>query len=239
VEKSITSLHQRRIFDFLLTLEDIKMSKTKANEIETTEATEAVVEKAIVPDNIVLMESGEMLNFGKVGRVISSYEGTVITFKTVTGKTLDLDVTTLPQSILEEAAVYGIREKIKSTLPTTAPADLATKIEKEIAQLKEGKFVTRRSDSETGLDNFLIALALVNATGTVQAEEGKTFAVPSAFLIFPELKPEWKNINDPKIISEVLVFWEGLDKKIKSAQRRNNAFISTQAALIESGAFVV
>ena len=77
------------------------------------------------------------------------------------------------------------------------------------------------------------AFALVNATGKVNTGNG-TFDVPAIGLSVTELKPNWVNVGDVAVVSEVLDYWAKLSKEDKSKQRKNT-FVNTQASLITAG----
>jgi len=193
--------------------------------------------------NIVTLENGKVRDFGKSGKVFASYdvESKTITFEVVTGEVISFDINGIPTNVLEEAAIYGIREKIKSTLSpikafvTSAEAaegklNVAGKIAQEIESLKEGKFVTRTSEGGTvGLDSFMKAFALVNATGKVNG----MFDVPAAYISVPSLRPEWSDYESLAVARDVQEYWDALPKDEKAKQRRNT-FVQTQKELLEA-----
>jgi hypothetical protein len=197
----------------------------------------AVVKNEVAVSNVVEMQDGSKIDFGPKGKAISSYdvEAKTVTFKVVTGEVITFGIDTIPSEVLAEAVLYGLREKIKTTLSPIKPEDTAAKIQKEIASLLEGKFVTR--SVETGsveLDDFMKAFALIGATGVVNTGNG-TFQVPPSHVVLEELRPHWENVSDAAVINEVTAYWNSLDKKVKS-KFRQNTFIKTQESIIESGA---
>jgi hypothetical protein len=211
--------------------------ETMNSEVEGVEpnSVESTKEKV---SNIVELSNGERVNFGKNGKIVATYDvdSKVVTFKLVTGEILTLDISEIPENVLAEAAIYGVREKIKATLAPTPAAELSSKISKEFEALKEGKFVTRSSDTGTvELDDFMKAFALVNATGVVNTGNGVFTVSPNtdkvSFIIAQPLKSHWVNVEDTAVISEVLAFWDALSTKEKTAQRKNT-FIKTQASLL-------
>ena len=200
--------------------------KEESNE-EVTETTSRIVQ----------LETGELVNFGKSGKVIASYDvdTDTITFKTVPGKVISFKISDLPENVLKEATIYGLREKIKATLAPITANDIPDKIYKEIEALQAGLFVTRSSDSTTTveLDDFMKAFALINATGQVNTGTA-LFTIKEQFISVPELRPHWVNLNDVNVINEVLTYWDSLSRQEKAAQKRNT-FVKTQASIIATG----
>lgn len=205
-----------------------------------------------IRNNVVLMSNGEIVDFGTTGTVVSSYdiEAGIITFKVATGEVLvfqaqDLEYLSTHQ---REVLLYGLREKVKSTLApiklTVTEAERASgkinkaeKIALEFKAFSEGKFVTRSSDNSTiELSDFLKAFAYVCATGQVlPSQESLPKPVLDQLLdTITELRPHWVNVKDIGVITEVTVYWNGLDRKVKSAFKRN-PFISTIQAYIQAG----
>jgi len=222
----------------------------------------AVVEKEVVApvSNIVELQNGEKVNFGRSGKALASYDvpSRTLTFKVVTGEVISYTLTEEEQAGLTdnqiEHILYARQEKIKSTLaPVKAvlteaevaegKLNVAAKIKKEILDLSEGKFVTRAASAGSiELDAWLKAFALVNATGKVIIDAaGSTFDVPmvkwehTSTLAFDGLKPEWADLSNVHVVAEVLEAWKALSRDAKAEQKRNNTFISTQASLIEQG----
>jgi len=210
------------------------------------------------PVNIVKLENGEKINFGKSGKVIASYDvpTRTLTFKVVTGEVISYTLTELEQAGLSENQIehilYARQEKIKSTLsPIKAvlteeeakegKLNVADKIRKELADLASGVFITRTAGgANVALDSWLKAFALINATGKVIIDAmGNTFDVPlvhwehTSTLAFGELKPEWVDLNNVNVIADILQSWKSLSREAKAEQKRSNTFISTQASLID------
>lgn len=209
---------------------------TEQNEAEMVEAVEAV-EVNESTSNLVTLQTGEVVDFGKNGKIISSYdvETGEVTFKCATGEVLTINANELPEAVKAEAVIYGVAAKIKATLSPISVDKVAEKIQKEIAALQAGSFVTRGTSATLELDNFMKAFAFVNATGVVKTNnEGGSFDVPAVGLAVAEFKPHWVDVKDAAVIAEVLAFWDTLDRKEKAAQKRNT-FVTTQAGLIEAG----
>ena len=196
--------------------------------------------------NIVTMEDGSSVEFGKNGKVITSYdvESGVIEYKVVSGEILRISLDDIPVETNREAMLAGYAGKIKSTLapfkPTITPAEaeegkitLAQKIQKEIDALKAGKFVTRTTDSGVELDTFLQAWAYVNATGKILTPSG-AFDIPANAILIKEDVSHWANVNDPKVISEVTETWKNLSKEAKSSEKKNT-FVRSQERFLEDG----
>ena len=218
-----------------------------SNNVENIESVENV--ETVETVNIVELENGEKLDFGKNGTVFSSYDVDAgdITFKVATGEVITFNVSDVPENVLKEATIYGLREKIKSTLApiklnTTEEETLAGKLNKaekivqEITSLKAGEFVTRSAvGGSATLDSFMKAFALVNAIGAIKTDNnGGMVPVPAKGRLFAELKPEWANVNDSAVIASVLSTWDALDRKVKAAQKRNT-FLTFQAEYFEAG----
>lgn len=198
------------------------------------EATETPVKEVV--SNIITMENGENIDFGKSGKVKASYDvaTSTVTFKTVVGSIIDYVVDGLDNfsDFQKEVYLYGVMEKIKSTLAPTKVEDLVAKINKQIEEVKSGVFTTRTMDSSVELDSFLQAFAMVNATGQVNTSTATFDVFPSALKV-PELRPHWINVKDPAVIKEVLEFWNSLSRTEKASER-HNTFITTQKAFIEA-----
>lgn len=216
------------------------------NEVEV-EAVENVVKKST--SNIVELQNGETIDF-RGNTVLASYDvpSKIVTFKVVTGEVLTLNVNNVPEAVKEEAAIYGLREKIKATLAPIkvvisedeakeGKLNKAGKIALEIKNLLEGNFVTRAQETgQVGLDSFMKAFATINAIGAIKIDNnGNVVPVPTQARLLPELKPTWANVTDPTVMQEVLSYWDSLDKDTKSAQKRNTS-IKFQAELFDSGA---
>ena len=236
-----------------------KIETTVENEVEAevvAETAETTVEKV---SNIVELQNGEKVEFGKSGKVIASYDvpSRTLTFKVVTGEVITYTLTDEEQANLTENQIehilYARQEKIKSTLAPVKPVlteeeikagrlNVAQKIVKELADLAEGKFVTRPAGTNSvELTPFLKALALVCAYGTVLGPENKpveVFNFKAEDVPTKVLKPEWKDVADVKVISEVLDFWKSLDKGVKSTEKRN-PWIKAQENLILNGTVTV
>ena len=188
--------------------------------------------------NFVTMENGETIDFGEKGKCFLGYDvaaGTV-TAKTVTGAVINVVVADLPENIKQELLFWGLTRKLSSSILSTEAADVTAKINLEVDKLQKGKFSSRgMGGGSAELDDFQIAWALVNATGVVNTG-ATTFAVPELFITVEGLRPEWVDINNPKVIEDVLAVWDALPAKEKTAQRKNNNFCRMQSQFIESGA---
>ena len=199
---------------------------------------EVAVEKTEKVSNIVRLENGEMMDFGKSGKSVASYdvETKTLTFKVVTGevltRTLSDEETANLTPLQIEKLLYAEQEKIKSTLApikavlseeevSLGKLNVADKIRHEFKQLEEGLFNTRSADTNVvSLDSFMKAFAYFCATGKVPVN-GTDVPVPEAMWPFKAINPEWKDVEDIKVINEIHTFWNSLDRTIKSQQRRN------------------
>ena len=226
-----------------------------------------VVKKEKV-SNIVAFADGN-IDFGANGKSVSYYDvpSRTLTFKVVTGETIPYTLTEAEQAGLSDNVIehilYARQEKIKSTLapvpPTRTPEELAEgkltvamKIEKELAALAAGEFVTRGNPvGSVALDSWLQAWAIVNAygcvflVGKVEAANTNRYDVSivdwehSSSLIFKEPKPEWTNIHDVAVISDVRSAWRALSREAKAEQKRSNTFVNTQQTQIDLGIVTV
>lgn len=191
--------------------------------------------------NLVNMENGETIDFGEKGKCFLGYDvaaGTV-TAKTVTGNIVNIIVADLPENIKQELLFWGLTRKLSSSILSTDAAEVTDKINLEVDKLFKGKFSSRgMGGGSAELDDFQVAWALVNATGVVNAGTS-TFDVPMMFISVEELRPEWVDVNNAKVIEDVLAVWDALPAKEKTAQRKNNNFVRMQQQFIESGAVEV
>lgn len=186
--------------------------------------------------NMVTMANGEVLNFRENGKCFSGYdkETGTLTFKIVTGEVIDVNVADIPQDVKDEALLWGLVRYVTSKIPNVDADKVAEKVTKEVDSLKAGKFATRgASAGGQELDDFMVAFALVNATGEVNTGNS-TFAVKQSFISVDELQPHWVNVNDPSVVAEVLAYWDSLSTKDKTNQKKN-PFIKTQVELISTG----
>lgn len=194
-------------------------------------------EKAKVVNNVT-MENGEVIDFGEKGKCFISYDldTSTVTAKVVTGQIISLNVAELPDSIKEEMLLWGAGRKLATSILSVDGADVADRISVECTKLQNGKFTSRgMGGGSVELDDFQVAWALVNATGVVNS--GITsFPIPEMFLSFDTLKPEWVDINNPKVIEDILHTWDAMPAKEKTAQRKSNDYVRMQARFIESGA---
>ena len=191
-----------------------------------------------VGQNLVTLENGEIVNFGKSSKMFASYdlEKSSVTFKLVTPQVVDFIVQgmeNLPE-LFKKIVLFGIAEKVKTftNLPSEA---LFNRVTKELADLTAGNFnaKSRRISSTVELNAFLKAFAMVNGSGTVSCAGVTPMAVPVSFLLVTD-KPHWANVDDITTIDEVTSFWKELSAKEKTAQRRNT-FVTTQETYINLG----
>ncbi len=192
--------------------------------------------------NVVVMENGETLNFGKQGKCFSSFDldTLTVTWKLVTGQVKTLSVTDLDEKVQKMAMLSGILKKVTALVPAVEDVtELDAKIQKELYKLLTGTFTVRGSGQGAAeLDEFLTAFAIINAKGEIATETG-VFAVPQAFIAVDDLRPEWVNVQDPKVIDEVLDFWGSLSAKDKTHQKRNNPYITILKNMLEEGSYAI
>jgi hypothetical protein len=130
----------------------------------------------------------------------------------------------------KEVYFYGLREKVKATLPPISVAERADKIKAELEGFDNEVFTVRFAETVGDLDSFLIAFAMVAATGQVTTPVGK-FEIPASALPLDELMPAWSDLTAPATVKAVKDFWKALPREKKSNLRRNT-FILTQESLL-------
>ena len=173
----------------------------------------------------IQMNDGTKATFSDKANVLSTYDAdtATITFKVRTGEVITWVVEGIENltDFQKKVFLFGLFRRIKSAVASTKEiADVPATIERQIASLKEGKFVVRGSDSDGGkLDNFLKAFAMVMSGKFPDAVKESN------------VKPHWANYEDASVVDEVLSTWSSLDKSIKTALRRNPFIMAAKAEL--------
>ena len=174
------------------------------------------------------MQDGSTVTFGANSNVVSTYDGETsnITFKLRDGNVISWDVEgTESMSLFQKTVyLYGLFRRIKSAIAGRDLDKLAGLIEKQIEALKAGKFVVRGADGVPVLDNFLKAFATVMS--------GK---FPGA-VAEKNVRPHWVDLENPSVVTEVTEVWEAMDKKVKTAVRKNPFIVAVKAEFDREGA---
>lgn len=151
-------------------------------------------DKKEVVKNMVELEDGSTENFGSRSHLKSSMDLTTktITFKTITGKVINwvvADVDALSEFQLK-VFMYGLLERVKSSLSGVAKEELAGAIQKGIDTINEGEFVIRSigSSAEVGLTPIMVAFARAKA----QSQEAFTHLADT---------------DKQEVIEEVIALW--------------------------------
>lgn len=176
-----------------------------------TEQTEAATPVEAKPARIVEMQDGSKVDFGSRSKLLVSFstEDNTATFKVFTGDMVTwvvegMDNLTDFQKIVY---MYGLVERVKSSLSPISLKNLASTIHAQIAEINKGNFNIRANGGTkvaTGLDQLQTAYALAMA----------------------ELKPEvahWNQVTEQTVIDEVLASWATKDAKQRGAIRRHPA----------------
>ena len=171
----------------------------------TTEPKEAKPKKEV---RIVTLEDGTQANFGARANLLSAIdiESDTVTFRIVTGKIInwvvkDMDNLTPFQKMVY---MYGLLEKIKTSLAPIKLLKLEEAIGKQIVAIEKGEFNVR---------------SLSSAGEVVLTDLQKAYA-----LAFSEQYPEkahWGKVDDATTISEVLSSWENKTPAQRNAVRRH------------------
>lgn len=201
---------------------------TEADKKENKKGKTAKKDETKVP-KVVTMEDGTSVNFGFRNNILSSFDvdTCVIQFKIITGQVVNwtpkivaafTEVNNLPDytvNALKKITLYGLLAKIKNTLATVKVEELATHINKQIADIDEGKFAIR-SYKEEGV-------------ATLEPIHRAYAAVKAA--VDPEHFGHWASLDSQEIIDEVVSTWEALPPSSKQINRRNSLIIMELAKL--------
>jgi hypothetical protein len=215
-------------------------------EVLGTEVVETVATpKAVKQVRILPMDDGSNVNFGARANLISTIDvdNLVISFKialdpigkvitwalgevvntdaegNVTGKPFEA-VATFPENF-KKIFLYGLMERVKSSLAPVKLADLPTAIAKQIEAINKGDFIIRSVEGE---DGEVALTKLQKAYATVKSNP----------LYVTVAKPEWANVDDAATIADVLNFWEGLSASDKNNIRKN-PYVKLEQAKLEVG----
>jgi hypothetical protein len=154
---------------------------------------------------IVKMEDGSEVNFGKRANLLTSFEGTTVSFKLFTGKVITWVVEGIDTltDFQKTVYVYGLTEKVKSNLaPVKDVSEMEIAIQKQILNLTSGIFFTRgTSSSAIILDNLQKAWAFVKSE-----QEGYK---------------HWEDLEDATVTREVASAWNELTRPAKNLIRKN------------------
>jgi len=173
--------------------------------------------------NVVTMSDGTQCNFGSRANLLATMdiESKTLTFKVATGAVVSWPVEGLEafSNFQVKVYLYGLLEKIKSSMAGVKVDGLEKAINDHIADIKEGNFNIRSAGSSVsaiGLTMVMKAYALAKGQ---QQEEFAHFV----------------NLEDPAVIEEVAALWA---EKTPSEKRsdRANPFVQYQLAVLEQEA---
>jgi len=180
---------------------------TKVEAATTTEAAPAKV-KAKKEVRIVTLEDGTQANFGARANLLSTIdlETSTLTFKLVTGKVVNWVITEIDNLTAFQKTVYmyGLLEKIKTSLAPVKLPKIEEAIAKQIAAIAKGEFNIR---------------SINNAGEVVLTDLQKAYA-----LAFSKQYPDkagWSEVDSPATIAEVLEVWENKTPAQRNAIRRH------------------
>jgi hypothetical protein len=173
---------------------------------------------------IIIMEDGTEANFGLRSIILFSkdLETNSLIFKLFSGKIIIFNVDGIDSFTEFQKQVYlhGLQAKIKSNIVTLKSiAAIEEELEKQISNLKAGKFSKAKKVNIPTLDNTLRAWAIV-----------KSGKYPDKV---KDILSSWIEYNNPEIVNEILTAWDSLTKKEKSAIKRN-PFVQYEKELLDS-----
>ncbi len=172
---------------------------------------------------IVEMSDGTKCNFGRRANLVSSMDvpTKTLTFKISTGVIISWAVEGLEafSTLQTKIYLYGLLEKVKSSLAGVGKPDLEVAISNNIADIKAGNFNIRSAGSSvaaTGLTLVMKAFALAKSE---QQEE------------YVHLR----DLDNPSVIDEVCALWNGKSPSEKRAVR-TNPFVQYHLSMLEKEA---
>jgi len=176
-------------------------------EDEATTTAPAKPEKKV---RIVTLEDGTQANFGVRANVLSiiDVKSSTLTFKIVTGKVINWTIAGV-ESLTEfqkTVFMYGLLEKIKTSLSPIKLAGLEDAIAKQIVSLEKGEFSVR-------------SLTTVGEVSLTTLQQAYAIAFSKQY---PD-KANWANVEDPTVIAEVLSVWENKTNSQRNLVRRHPA----------------
>lgn len=181
--------------------------KGEQNKVDASTTETAKPKKEV---RIVTMEDGTQLNFGTRANLLSSIdlETNTLTFKLVSGKIINWilqgveGLTDFQRTVF----LYGILEKVKTSLAPIKLPKIEEAIAKQIVAIEKGEFNIRS----------------LSGSGEVTLTELQA-AYAIALSKQSKAKAHWVNTTDVVTIQEVLSVWEGKSPAQRNAIRRNAA----------------
>jgi hypothetical protein len=157
---------------------------------------------------IVTLDDGTQVNFGARANLLSSIdlESSTIIFKIVTGKVINWVITEMDNLTPFQKTVfmYGLLEKVKTSLAPVKLAKLEEAIAKQIAAVTKGDFNIRS----------------INTVGEVALSDLQKAYALAFSKQYPD-KAKWADIDDVATIAEVLEVWENKTPVQRNAIRRH------------------
>jgi len=164
---------------------------------------------------IVKMEDGSEVNFGKRANLLTSVDGTIVSFKLFSGKVIAWEVEGIDELTDFQKTVYifGLTEKVKSNIASVKDvAELEIAIHRQVASLSSGVFYTRgTSSSAVVLDNLQKAWATVKS-----GQEGFEHFIDYA---------------EPTVSREIATLWSEMTRPAKNLIRKNVYVVVAKAKL--------
>ena len=206
-------------------MSDVEMQEITPNEVATVES--VFEPKAKKAARILPMEDGTTCNFGSRANLITSIDldNSVVTFKIAIepiGKVISWSVPEVAglSDFQKKVYLYGLMERVKSSLAPVKLVDTEAAIHKQIVAINAGDFNIRSVEGEDGV------VALTNLQKAYALVKSNPAFVKTA-------KPEWADVNNIVVVTEVLNFWEGLSAEERIAIR-NNAYVKLELAKLET-----
>lgn len=164
---------------------------------------------------IVEMEDGSEVNFGKRANLLTSVDGTTVSFKLFSGKIITWVVEGIDDLTDFQKVVYifGLTEKVKSNIASVKDVtELEIAIHRQITSLSSGVFYTRGTSSNAVvLDNLQKAWATVKSD-----QEGFEHFIDYA---------------EPAVSREIATLWAEMSRPAKNLIRKNVYVVVEKAKL--------
>jgi len=171
---------------------------------------------------VVPMSDGTTVDFGSRSKLQVSFDTVTetATFKVFTGEIISWVVAGMEglNEFQKTVHMYGVVERVKSSLSPVKLEDLSEAINKQIAAINSGEF---------------------NIRGKGAAKASKLNQLQTAYAIaMSKLTPEvghWNQVEEATVIAEVLASWEGKDAAQRNAVRRHPA-VSLELSILKMAA---
>jgi len=171
--------------------------------------------------NVVQMEDGTTIDFGKRGVVDISIDlkSATMVFKTVNGKVISWQVQEIDNlfPFQKKVYLYGVLSKIRTAMAPVDRAELEDFINKQIEAINAGIFNVRAFGDptrEVKLLDIQKAYAIAKSKQTTGFEH-------------------WANVDDVRVIGEVLGDWATKSASAKNKIRRN-PYVQLELSLLQT-----